>query len=81
MENVMTNGFCELNEQEMINFDGGGFIDMSCMMYAVDMYNYYKDTKYTASYNETVIAGGRNDLVKESPSKPPQFSIFYMFTR
>ena len=54
---------------------------MSCMMYAVDMYNYYKDTKYTASYNETVIAGGRNDLVKESPSKPPQFSIFYMFTR
>ena len=26
MENVITNGFCELNEQEMMMVDGGGFI-------------------------------------------------------
>ena len=24
MENIMTNGFCELNEQEMMMVDGGG---------------------------------------------------------
>lgn len=26
MENVMTNGFCELNEQEMIGTEGGSWI-------------------------------------------------------
>ena len=26
MENVMTNGFCELNEQEMIGTKGGSWI-------------------------------------------------------
>ena len=32
MENVITNGFCELNEQEMMETDGGlqGFFDWIC---------------------------------------------------
>ncbi len=27
MENVMTNGFCELNENEMMMVDGGGWLE------------------------------------------------------
>ena len=27
MEKIMTNGFCELNEQEMMGTDGGGWCD------------------------------------------------------
>lgn len=28
MEKVMTNGFCELNEQEMMETEGGGWFSM-----------------------------------------------------
>ena len=86
MELTMTNsfGFCELNQNELENTDGGLIIEIissvNFIAYAVDTYNYYKETKYVTSYNETVTANNRYDLVKPNPSKP-QLNPFYIFTR
>lgn len=86
MELTITNsfGFCELDQNELENTDGGLVFEIistvSLVAYAVDTYNYYKETKYVASYNDTVTANNRYDLVKSNPSKP-QLSSFYIFTR
>lgn len=58
MEKIMTNGFCELNEQEMMETDGGfqGFFDWICGATAAekkaeqmcnDYYEYVKENAAT----------------------------------
>ena len=63
MKNVMTNGFCELNEQEMMMVDGGEWtwkdtvIALFCPIYA-PVKNIYEDLSncYNNGYNEVMYA-------------------------
>ena len=80
MEMVLKNGFCEMEQNEMLEVDGGLIMELGSFAYGIDMYNYYKETKYVASYNDTVVAAGRGDLVKPNPAMPT-YNPLYIFTR
>lgn len=71
----------ELDEQMLNDVDGGSLLlAMNNMVYAADVYGYYKEAKYVVTYNATVAEAGRYDLVKPTPTMP-QYSLVYMFTR
>lgn len=78
MELTMTNnfGFCELNENEKNQIDGGFFptvpiyLGVRTGIYLGNMYNYNMQVSSINGYNDTVISAGRSDLVKSYPEKP-----------
>ncbi len=83
MELTMTKGFCELNENEKYETDGGllalySFVNST--VYCYDYYNYRKEVNYVNGYNITVADAGRSDLAKPSPEEP-KYSPFYVFKR
>ncbi len=84
MDNVMTKGFCELNEQQICEIDGGLLLEVYSLVnstvYLYDYYNYRKEVNFISGYNTTVANAGRYDLAKPSPEEP-KYSIFYIFNR
>lgn len=69
-----------MSNEELNGVDGGLIPQISAIAYAVDMYDYYKETKYVASYNDTVVEAGYYDMVKPNPTKP-EYNPLYIFTR
>ena len=81
----MTDNFLVvLNNDELSEVDGGLIIPSlapaSTVAYAVDMYEYYRESKYVTSFNETVVEAGHYDLVKPSPTRP-EYNPLYILTR
>lgn len=70
----------EMNNEELAVIEGGLIPELSSIAYLADVYGYYRETKYVASYNDNVVAAGHYDMVKESPSMP-EYNVFYIFTR
>ncbi len=69
MNNVMTNGFCELNEQEMMETEGGligeivigATLGFSTGMISTCIYNHYTNQETSLS---DVLVGGVKGAVK-----------------
>ncbi len=84
MDNVMTKGFCELNEKELSETDGGvigaiivagvciglGYVNYRTCQYIANTADYEQAVSGINAYNQTVTSGGRPDLVKPYPDKP-----------
>lgn len=67
MENVMTNGFCELNEQEMIGTDGGGW------------WSFWENVGanfYEATHPQIDIYGHNNGGPKHLAPDPTEFGAY-----
>ncbi len=80
MEPILAKSFSEISVDEMREVEGGILNIINTTVYVVDLYNYYKETKYVTSYNETVIGAGHYDLVKPNPTMP-EYNGLYVFTR
>ncbi len=78
MTNLITTGFCELNEQEMIETDGGGIIGLIS-----DCINANKEKKAAEQRANDLYNSCRNDLISQINSNPsiitsvPAASISY----
>lgn len=84
MELTMTKGFCELNEKELAETDGGfigtiivvgvcvgvGYVNYRTCQYIANYATYEQDVSRINTYNQTVTSNNRPDLVRSYPEKP-----------
>ena len=75
MEMVLSNGFCEMDQEEVISTDGGliilpQYIGYRTGVYLRNLIEYNMQVAEINGYNDTVTSNGRADLVKSYPEKP-----------
>ena len=82
MEMVLSSGFCELEEEEVLSMEGGSILPFILPInpiadpisrtarYIVNVINYNIEVSNISGYNDTVTSNGRADLVKSYPEKP-----------